>query len=626
MYNRLNAVLSLPEEDGDVLRFAAFDTTYAPREDTIVISIDGHDMILMNAVLDEESGEMVAAQELKAAVVSARFRNVAERRGKVDLEFRVTVPKEMLDARWQLRFYPEIVILGDTLDLDGILITGCDYRKNQLKGYEQYARFLSRIVGDTTRFIDVRNLEIFLQRNLPQVFAYREDDSFVTDEMFENSFGVNGRMAVEHYTDKFAKSVNARRKGRSEDVRRRRIKSPIVTEKIRLDTVITGPDEDMVYNYVHTVNTGRNLKKAEILLSGEIYESDRRLYSIPESDPLTFYISSLSSFADTRLKYKTRVLERKVEANAAWFIDFNAGESEIDENLSANRNTVGNIRMNLRRLLENRTFDLDSITITSFASPEGAESANDALAERRAENVVSYFNGFIKSVRDSITRDEGIRLTIGSGFDVQETPAEEIRFISKSGGENWALLDNYVENDSILTDRQKERYRMLAVSNPDPDQREKALSGERFYERIKNEYYPLLRTVEFDFFLHRKGMVKDTVHTTVVDSTYMEGVQSILDRDYERALKLLAPYNDYNTAIALVSLDRNASATEILEKLPRTARVNYMLAVLYARKGDIKSALECYLSSCSQEPSYIHRGNLDPEIAELIRKYGLNQQ
>ena len=113
--------------------------------------------------------------------------------------------------------------------------------------------------------------------------------------------------------------------------------------------------------------------------------------------------------------------------------------------------------------------------------------------------------------------------------------------------------------------------------------------------------------------------MKDTVHTTVVDSTYMEGVQSILDRDYDRALKLLAPYNDYNTAIALVSLDRNASATEILEKLPRTARVNYMLAVLYARKGEIKNALECYLSSCSQEPSYIHRGNLDPEIAELKR-------
>lgn len=56
-------------------------------DDTITVTIDGHEMILMHAVLDDETGEMVAAQELRPAMVSARFRNVAERHGKVDLEF-----------------------------------------------------------------------------------------------------------------------------------------------------------------------------------------------------------------------------------------------------------------------------------------------------------------------------------------------------------------------------------------------------------------------------------------------------------------------------------------------------------------------------------------------------------
>jgi len=31
-----------------------------------------------------------------------------------------------------------------------------------------------------------------------------------------------------------------------------------------------------------------------------------------------------------------------------------------------------------------------------------------------------------------------------------------------------------------------------------------------------------------------------------------------------------------------------------------------------------------YLEACDKDPSYIHRGNLDPEISGLISRYGLN--
>jgi len=120
-------------------------------------------------------------------------------------------------------------------------------------------------------------------------------------------------------------------------------------------------------------------------------------------------------------------------------------------------------------------------------------------------------------------------------------------------------------------------------------------------------------------------MVKDTVHTTVLDSTYMKGVQAIRDRDYETAVALLMPYDDFNTAIAYTSLDRNISALSILEKLEKTAQVNYMLAILSARTGNIGDAVNYYLKSCSQDNSYVHRGNLDPEIAELKRTYIINE-
>ena len=179
--------------------------------------------------------------------------------------------------------------------------------------------------------------------------------------------------------------------------------------------------------------------------------------------------------------------------------------------------------------------------------------------------------------------------------------------------------------DTLLTDRQKARYAEFAAS-ANPDEREKRMKGESWYRYVVDTYYPRLRTVRFSFALHRKGMVKDTVHTTELDTVYMKGVQAIRDHDYQAALAFLAPYHDYNTAVAYVALDRNLSALEILEPLPRTPQVNYMLALLYARRGDDQAAVQHYLNACGQDRSYISRGNLDPEISALIRRYNLHAE
>ena len=143
---------------------------------------------------------------------------------------------------------------------------------------------------------------------------------------------------------------------------------------------------------------------------------------------------------------------------------------------------------------------------------------------------------------------------------------------------------------------------------------------------MRETLYPRLRTVRFDFHLHRKGMVKDTVHTTELDTVYMKGVAALKDRDYEVALNYLRDYKDYNTAIAYVSLDYNASAMAILQDLPRTPQVNYMLALLYARNEDDQNAVQCYMDACRADRSYVFRGNLDPEIYILIQRYGLNKE
>ena len=49
-----------------------------------------------------------------------------------------------------------------------------------------------------------------------------------------------------------------------------------------------------------------------------------------------------------------------------------------------------------------------------------------------------------------------------------------------------------------------------------------------------------------------------------------------------------------------------------------------MLALVYARQGDDRKAVDCYRRACALNGSFVHRGNLDPEISALIRNYGLH--
>ena len=595
------------------------------KRDTFTVRDDsGREILIMKAVRDDETGEMVATDVLDAAVITARFRNVAERGGRVDLRFQIIVPGEMQDPAWQLRFTPDMYILGDSTRLESVIITGEGYRKAQLKGYEQYERFLSKIVSDTTKFIDIGQLEIFLERNIPQVFAFKADSSEVSDERFLSAYGVSEREALEHYTNHIAVKRNRRRIASQERMYRRYVKAPIETEGVRLDTVIRTLDGDFIYEYVQTVATRPKLRKVDIVLSGSIYEEDRPVYTMPRSEPLSFYISSVSSFADGTERYLTRVVSRRAEANASYRIEFAKGKADIDPGLADNNAQIGFVKDNLNALLANETFDLDSIVVVANASPEGSWALNGSLSRRRGEAVSRYFSAFMRERRREATQEGGFAVD-EQGVVIADDQAPEIRFITRSVPENWTLLDRLVREDDAMTETQKSQYFLLAdISNTDA--REASMRGKDFYRHLADSLYPRLRVVDFAFHLHRQGMVKDTVHTTELDTAYMRGVQLLRDMDYNEAVKVLGPYRDFNAALAYVACDRNASALDILTRLEKTAPVNYLLAIVRARQGDERAAVEHYLRSCAQDPSFVHRGNLDPEISALIRLYGLNQQ
>ena len=593
-----------------------------PRRDTMVVEDpDGNQVLIMRAVKDE-NGEMVATDVIQAAKITARFRNVAERSGKVDLNFRIIVPEAMQDRDWQLRFYPDLFVAEDSLRLDPILITGEGYRKAQLKGYEHYRRFLDSIAADSTHFVDRFQLEMFLRRNLPDIYRYKTDSTAVSEEEFRSHYGITEQQALAHYTNQLVVRRNRRKVSRKDDMFRKYVKVPIVTEGLRLDTVIVSPDGDILYDYVQSIHVRPSLRKATVLLSGDIFEEDRRIYRVPRTEPLTFYISSISGLSDDAVRYKTVVTERRVQANTACYIDFEQGRAEIRKETGHNREEMARIEGNLRSLLQHRDFDLDSIVVTASCSPEGSFEHNRKLSMRRSESVSDYFEGFLRHWRDSVRRSS---FHIGLDDTYREEAPAEIRLLSRNNPENWTMLDALVREDGTLSVKEKEEYERTA-SVREPDLREQRLQKLPSYRHIRESLYPRLRTVRFDFHLHRKGLQKDTIHTTVVDTAYMRGLQAIRDREYEQAVTLLRPYKDYNTAVAFCAMDYNASALEVLEPMERTDKVLYLLAILYSRRGDDRRAVESYLKACRLNPSFVHRGNLDPEIAGLIRRYGLDRE
>ena len=68
-------------------------------------------------------------------------------------------------------------------------------------------------------------------------------------------------------------------------------------------------------------------------------------------------------------------------------------------------------------------------------------------------------------------------------------------------------------------------------------------------------------------------------------------------------------------------MDCNATALAVLDRLPVSGRAEYLRALIHARRGEEQEAISAYMRACELDPSFVHRGNLDPEISGLKKKY-----
>lgn len=625
----------------------------------------GEEHLVKQVSHDSVTGENMTLIELSEVTVMAKSKQVAERNGKINLDFLVTVPSELINNKWQVQLTPVAYKPSDTLYLDKIFLSGADFAKMQEKGYMRYRAFMNSIIPDSLymqklldskgykkalaeleeeyfqawkheviakeRWVDwsdktnarfalfnykmERNRQAIAGYNsileyLPAYWMRREiDGKYIPSKwkMFaEGNYKIRTRSITpedsaaitERFTDYKKIAENQKRKEQAGAMYEKYVRFPY--EPARLDTVIK-QGNSFVYYYKQELPATENTKKIELTLDGQILSRDEVRTQLPPSDTITYYISSMVQFLDRTPRYRKKIITRKDEVSLRAYVTYKSGSTGFDEKTGNNKAEIDKVFETIRGINYTGEFLIDSIRMTATSSPEGSSEMNLFLSRERALELKKYL---------------AARTEDREGVDTLFRP--------RWTGEDWDRLHELVLSDDSLAN--KAGILRILKETKNPDSREHALREYASdYKRIRERYYPLLRCVEFNFHLHRRDMIQDTIVMPVIDSTYMHAVSLIENRQYKQALSMLEEFygEDYNTAVCLMSLGYDSRALDVMLKQPDTSDRNYLLSILYSRLGREKEALKMYVRSCDQDDSKIWRGKLDPEINKLIVTYNL---
>ena len=365
-------------------------------------------------------------------------------------------------------------------------------------------------------------------------------------------------------------------------------------EDVRLDSLVESRST-VTYYYSQEVKTDETSKKMLVTLQGQVLAVDDSAYRLPPSDTLSYIVSSMLSFVDTVPRYRIRIVDKYLTVEDRNYIQFFVGDTRVVDTLGDNRRQLDKISGLMRQIVEQQEFYVDTITLTAASSPEGAYAFNDRLSQGRAAALKRYL------VR-----------RYGKSIDTMLS----VQWVA----EDWAELTNRIRTDREIINRDAILELIAAEKNPDRREQAIRLRFPKEYAYIRSVIYPQLRAVNFRYNLRRKGMVKDTIHTTELNTAYARGVELLQKRKYAKALYILNDYNDRNTVVAHLSLDHNERAMELLATMPKDAVTEYLRAIACSRLGRKEEGRRHFLEACRLDERMEYRGNLDPEIAELLKQ------
>lgn len=440
-----------------------------------------------------------------------------------------------------------------------------------------------------------------------------------------NSLDSTSLIKMFYNTQKIAR--NEARKAMKDAKYRDIVRFPFNPEA-QLDTVIYAADQ-VHFLYSQKVPADENSTRMKVFVVGNVLNSNGNKYPLPDSDTLTYLVSSMTKFVDRTPRFVRKIVTRDAEANASVNFFFPKNRFRLDETIDVNRKGVKQVHDLTLSLMTDPVYIIDSLTLFATSSPEGNWRINGEIAQKRAESIRNILVRDFKQLYDSLAVDAAVEMDESGNIRRREVEDGGIPNLPelikiRTVPEGWDKLRRLIMDDKNFKGDKDAIIRIIDREH-EPDRREWLIKN-----RYKTEYtymfdklYPAVRAVDFRFSLSRRGMRQDTVYTSEPDTMYARAVEYLDKRKYEKALEILRLYDDVNTAIAYMSLGYDKAALRILEKSPQTAEAKYMMAILNARLGHEQQAVLLLLSAAEMNAQMKSRANLDPELSVLVKKYNL---
>lgn len=646
-----------------------------------------------------------AVYRLKEVEVKAKSRFAPERDGRISVDFKIVVPKEIVSNDWRLLLNPELMHNDSIVPLQKVILNGQGFVDKQEQDYADYEEFLGSLIDKSAYdsvYLDKKsvNKDIRTRQNYYFDIYFKDWKKQVAYEKWKfNREDVNSyysarevgyksneyhkalRKIEEHTvrnlvekkdtTGIYAKYMNAFEKktkkypdkwekqeldlkevprkyrdihesgrtisdvinhvvtekdsmdiaknryffdeialnevaiARKDDIFKELVKFPYEENKsmVRLDTIIPeGDDFAFVYTQEYPVTIG--LKSVRITMGSRVQAVDRSEYVLPASDTLSFFISSLAQLMDTSLVTKRTELRRNLYDRITVYTAYRGGPKNSNYEISYEDNKV-----HMDKFLEafqlyndKPDFTIDSVTMVSTTSLDGDYDDNYELTLKRANSVKSYLSKTLAG-----------EANVENLFNVVQK------------GEDWSTLVTQIRRRKDMPNKDEIVNMLTNAVYPDQCELDIKKQFPSDYKIIQDSIYPLLRRIEFIVDIHRTGLDNDTVKVEYRED-YKEGLRLMQDREYWKAIDILANYPDYNTALCLVCMGYNEKAEDLLVKLPVTANTEYLHAIICTRTNRDEEAVQHLMEACTLDPSKVYRTTLDPELGKLIKKYGLQHK
>jgi len=250
--------------------------------------------------------------------------------------------------------------------------------------------------------------------------------------------------------------------------------------------------ENATINAISTVTLGKKSYTFDARNIGEGISNTSSLIKIdPELADINLDSKSVNA---TRLLYAPHNYKPEFTTVSA-IIYFEVNKSDMNWNLKLNKDAAAKtaIKDFVASLFEGRT--IDKVIISGWASPEGEESNNQGLSEKRFEQGKKWFaKEFDKYLKDYAKKNK---------IKMKDLVKPELVFENNTKGEDWDGFEVAVEKSNIA---EKSKILNIVRSQSNNDMREQKIREMTdIYTEIKDAILPPLRRAEISMVFNKNN-------------------------------------------------------------------------------------------------------------------------